>query len=316
MLNDATSRVAEESEGPEEAFRATLAASGLLVPTAARGIAGTSMRFERIVEGLQRRISATGLDPDRPRTRLRFPPVLSRRLIERLKYVAAFPQLVGSIQCFPHTGDYRHVLAATASGGDWSETFENTDLVLTPAACHPVYELVAGRRLGEREVLEYDVMSHCYRNELTSEVTRMRSFRMHELVTIGSASGLAHQEAGLSAAVGLIESLGLDPQVETASDPFFGPGAGVLRARQMSKLTKLELVVEINELPVAVASANSHGDFFAELFGIVIDESGEFAATTCVAFGLERLALALLWRHGVAVESWPDHVLAALDLTS
>jgi seryl-tRNA synthetase len=53
----------------------------------------------------------------------------------------------------------------------------------------------------------------------------------------------------------------------------------------------------------AVASCNYHKDHFGALFDV--RAAGEVAHTACTAFGLERLALAVLHRHGTDAGSWP-----------
>jgi hypothetical protein len=60
----------------------------------------------------------------------------------------------------------------------------------------------------------------------------------------------------------------------------------------------------------AVASANFHKDHFGETFEFTSD--GEVGNTSCMAFGLERIALALINAHGPDSGGWPTGVLAAL----
>ena len=44
------------------------------------------------------------------------------------------------------------------------------------------------------------------------------------------------------------------------------------------------------------------------------DETGATAHTGCVAFGMERLAVALFCIHGLELAHWPSSVRAALAL--
>jgi hypothetical protein len=60
----------------------------------------------------------------------------------------------------------------------------------------------------------------------------------------------------------------------------------------------------------AVASANLHKDHFGGAYGFTSgDEAGH---TSCMAFGLERLALALIEVHGPDPDTWPEAVLSVL----
>jgi hypothetical protein len=41
---------------------------------------------------------------------------------------------------------------------------------------------------------------------------------------------------------------------------------------------------------------------------------GSVAHSACIGFGLERIALALLFKHGIDVDSWPAEIREALSL--
>ena len=43
-------------------------------------------------------------------------------------------------------------------------------------------------------------------------------------------------------------------------------------------------------------------------------KSGEPAHSGCVAFGMDRLAVALFWTHGLDTGRWPASARAALSL--
>jgi hypothetical protein len=60
-------------------------------------------------------------------------------------------------------------------------------------------------------------------------------------------------------------------------------------------------------------SCNYHLSHFGETAGIRTS-GGDVAHSACVAFGMERLALALLWAHGSDPATWPDGVREALAL--
>ncbi len=53
-----------------------------------------------------------------------------------------------------------------------------------------------------------------------------------------------------------------------------------------------------------MSSSNYHLDHFGAGFSITTAE-GETAHSACVGFGVERIALALLYRHGLEPERWP-----------
>jgi seryl-tRNA synthetase len=59
--------------------------------------------------------------------------------------------------------------------------------------------------------------------------------------------------------------------------------------------------------PTACMSFNYHRDHFGIAWGIA-DAAGEPAHTACVAFGMDRLAVAMFHTHGRNVAAWPTAV--------
>src|SRR6201999_2775870 len=77
---------------------------------------------------------------------MRFPPVMSRHQLEKSGYLKSFPNLLGCV-CALHGSEATIRASAESyySGGDWTKGLSAADLVLSPAACYPVYPLVAAR---------------------------------------------------------------------------------------------------------------------------------------------------------------------------
>jgi seryl-tRNA synthetase len=210
---------------------------------------------------------------------------------------------------------HRELLESAQHGGNWSAAFPATAVVLTPAACYPVYPMLADAVLppGGRLI---DVMSYCFRHEPSDDPARMQSFRMHEQVRAGDEeSVLEWRERWVPRAAAFIAALGLDGRVELANDPFFGRGGTLLAVNQREQGLKLEIVVPIasDERPTPIMSLNYHQDHFGTAFGIVAAD-GRPAHTSCVGFGLERIALALFRRHGFDRAAWPEPLRRELGL--
>src|SRR6202158_3977406 len=77
---------------------------------------------------------------------MRFPRVMSRKQLENSGYLKSFPNLLGCV-CALHGSEAAIRSAADSydTGGDWTKSLAAADLVLSPAACYPVYPLVASR---------------------------------------------------------------------------------------------------------------------------------------------------------------------------
>lgn len=290
-----------------------LIAHGMFIPSGVPGLYGRNGAFEAIIDGLESAIKLAGADQDAEI--MRFPPGLNRTAFERSDYMKSFPQFAGTVHCF--CGDergHRDLLRCIDAREDWTAQQEASDVVLTPAACYPVYPVIAARGPVAAGGTIVDVMSYCFRHEPSLEPTRLQMFRMREYVCIGTpAEVMAFRARWLEKGPALIASLQLPNIIDVANDPFFGRTGKVLAHSQRDQELKFELLVPVNSeaLPTACMSFNYHLDHFGRPWNIQATD-GSIAHTACVGFGLERLALALLRNHGLDSAQWPLAVRQAL----
>jgi seryl-tRNA synthetase len=291
-------------------FLQQLFEQGILIESGVPGVYGRSALFEDIIERFDRYVTRVG-KPDEPSV-MRFPPLLNRKHFEASGYLKNMPQLAGTIHSF-EGGQQEHValIQALERGADWGAQQRMTELVLTPAACYPLYPTLAGEQPREGRLV--DVFSYCFRHEPSHDPARMQMFRMREYVRIGQPDDVRSWRAKwLDRGLAMMHALGLEAQIALANDPFFGRSGKLLAASQREQELKYELVVPITsaEQPTALLSFNYHQDLFGGLYDIRIER--EAAHTGCVGFGMERVALALLKTHGLDPQSWPNHVKEAL----
>src|SRR5450755_2943748 len=249
---------------------------------------------------------------------MRFPPVMSRAQLEKSGYLKSFPNLLGCV-CALHGTEASIRTAADRheSGGDWTAALTSSDLVLSPAACYPVYPIVAARggRLPPGGLL-FDIDADVFRHEPSLNLDRLQSFRMREFVRIGSPQAiLEFREAWIARAPVIANDLGLPFTIEVANDPFFGRVGQVMAVSQRQQALKFEMLIPYYESakPTACMSFNYHREHFGQVWGIH-DEKGELAHTSCVAFGIDRLAVALFANHGLDLKKWPAATRQALAL--
>lgn len=287
-----------------------LLAAGLLIDGGAPGVYGRGPVLEDVRLAVDARITRAAASDGAEQ--LRFPPVLPRRYFERSGYLKSFPHLAGSI--FAFHGDEAAAAAqheAATCHEDWSGFQSQTDLVLVPAACYPVYPAVAARGPVPAGGVTMDAGgSYVFRREPSSDPARLQMFHQREMVRIGSSAAVAAWRDGWrERALALLGGLGLDARPEIASDPFFGRAGRMLARSQRQQELKWELALPIaGPEPTAVASFNYHGDHFALAFGLEPADGGEPVHTACLGFGLERITLALLVAHGLDPATWPDEV--------
>jgi len=294
-----------------EEFQRRLLDAGILVGAGVDGLYGRSRDFEAVVTGVINLVDDWGHGLGA--TRLDFPPVVWRGTFERTNYLESFPNLIGSIHVF--TGDDRdhaELLRRLDGNKDWPELLTPADVVMSSAACHSLYPLCTGTLPAEGR--RFTVLGYCFRHEPSIDPARMQSFRMQEVVYVGDpAAALAHRDDGLEYGLTMLERLGLDMEAVAANDPFFGRAGTVLAAGQLQQELKMEGVTPICsvERPTAIMSANYHQDHFGVPFAIETAD-GKVAHSACVAFGIERITLALFHRHGLDLGAWPAHVREAL----
>lgn len=297
----------------QAAFLSELLDHGLLLETGVPGVYGQGADFERAREAFTALVTRAA-EPDRPES-MRFPPMLPRYQIETNGYLASFPHLAGSV--FSFDGSDAEALELEARAGrheDWSGLQSMTELVVLPAACYPVYPEIAKRGSLPAHGVTVDTgSSWVFRNEASGDPARMQIFHMLEFVRIGDPDEVAaFRDDWLQRTSGIFQRVGVTVESELATDPFFGRAGRMLAANQRAQELKFELVAQVGGPdPTAIASFNYHQDHFTLIYGIDL-EGGGVAHTGCVAFGLERITLAMFRANGLDLRRWPVEVCAEL----
>jgi seryl-tRNA synthetase len=289
-------------------------AAALFLPLGVDGVYARSALYEGVIERLAAFISS---QRDARAEVMRFPPVMSRRQLEKSGYLKSFPNLLGCV-CALHGSEAAIRTAADRyeSGGDWTTSLGASDLVLSPAACYPLYPIVASRGRLPHGGLIFDVAADCFRREPSRSLDRLQSFRMREFVRIGPPEEItAFREAWMARARGLADQLALPYTVDVANDPFFGRVGQVMAVSQLQQALKFELLIPYYQgaKPTACMSFNYHREHFGNVWAIQ-DSRSELAHTGCVAFGMDRLAVALFANHGLDLAKWPGSTRRALSM--
>jgi seryl-tRNA synthetase len=289
-------------------------AEALLLPSGIDGVYARTAAFEDVVAGLAALISRQR----EPETEvLRFPPVMSRRQLERSGYLKSFPHFLGCVCCLNGAeSEIRGAVERFEADQDWTPALAAADLVLSPAACYPVCPLVASRGEVPPEGLKFDVAGDCFRREPSKDLDRLQSFRMREYVCVGTPEQVDDfRQRWMNWAPDFAGRLGLACRIEQASDAFFGRGGKLMATSQIEQALKFELLVPVRSAsePTACMSFNNHRDHFGTAWNLR-NAAGQVAHTGCVAFGMDRLALALFATHGIELARWPAAVRKALGV--
>ncbi len=197
---------------------------------------------------------------------LTVPSMIERLILERAGYFESFP-------------------------ASMVEEFQGS--CIPPAACYHCYAKLEHTSL---ETGVWTCITRCRRNEDKVEAGRMQTFTMREIVFIGSAAWVRERrKESIDRILAFAQSLHLIVQFDAATDSFFA--SEVARGRkllQQIKELKFELRVQMDSksAPLAISSFNLHETFFSRRFGFRLAD-GTDAHSGCIAFGLERWALAL-----------------------
>jgi seryl-tRNA synthetase len=283
-------------------LRQDLVEAGLLIGTGVDGVLGRGAVFEQILSRFDTVISRWGAENGAEK--VHFPPVMSRAHLEKNGYLKSFPQLAAALHGF-HCDAHGHV----QDGEDLP-----TGLMMVPAACYPIYPMVADRGKLPAGGTLFDVHSWCFRREPSEDAPRLQSFRMHEYVRMGSPEDvLEFREAWIARAQALYASLQLPFTLDVANDAFFGRTGRILASSQRERNLKFELLVPVTSdtEPTACCSFNYAEDRFTDVWGIGM-ANGDKAYCGCVAFGMERTTLALFRHHGFDPSIWPSAVSSVL----
>lgn len=247
-----------------------------------------------------------------------FPALIGADAMDTCRYLTSFPH---SLCLVAHLREDLDGIEAFAREAHWEgkrlvmppESLDDVKVLLAPSVCFHCYAGLAGTRLDGP--LTVTAIGKCFRYEsgnLTG-LERLWDFTMREVIFVGErAFVLGGRDTSVASVVRLLDRLGLQFTIETASDPFFIDGF----ATQATFQKLFDLKYEIRAaLPyagrtLAVGSFNYHQDFFGRAFGISTAD-GSPAHTGCVGFGLERLALAVVAQHGVNPDGWPEALRVA-----
>jgi seryl-tRNA synthetase len=290
-----------------KAFYDGLVEHGLIIPTAVLGTFGRGKVFEEVVNRFNDLINR--MTKDDGAEVYFFPPVIDRKIMEKVHYLETFPHLCGSVHSFfGNDREAQHLAQCANDGGQWGNLLQQTDVVLSPAACYPVYPTLTGTIPPEGRLVT--VLNWVYRHEPSLEPTRLQSFRMREFIRVGTPDQVVTwRDMWLQKGLDILHGLQLPASSDVASDPFFGRGGKMRSNSQIDQKLKFEVLVPVistTEL-TAVCSFNYHQDHFGSAFDIVTSE-GNTAHTACLGFGMERITMALFKTHGFDPVQWPAKV--------
>ncbi len=246
----------------------------------------------------------------------RFPTLIPARFLDRVNYFHEFPHYLTFATHLREDLDVIEQFAENACCGEHGldappDSFAKIKTLLSPAVCYHLYFALADKPLPGGE-LAATAVGNCFRYESSNLVSleRLWNFTMREVIFVGSQDYvLSQRKLGQERMKAVLEEIGLAYRVESANDPFF---IGDFKQQAMFQ-SAFQLKYEIRarlpfkESTLAVGSYNYHQDFFGRHLKITLPDGGP-AHTGCIAFGLERMAMAFISQYGFDMQRWPEAV--------
>ncbi|WP_445493647.1 hypothetical protein [Photorhabdus sp. SF281] len=208
--------------------------------------------------------------------------LLPRSTLERISFFDKLPS--NPLHVYPHL---THDVISENSGDAW---------VLSPSTCYHTFSHLIDST-HDWELKYFTAKGQCHRYEpVKDEPTRMGNFTMRELILVGVQEKVETQcEIIFGRTVKFLRRLFPSLSVEKASDVFYGEHSKVTRKVQLSMGVKCEVLIPwFDKYNVSVGSRNFHRDLFTTNFNIISRASDCPMHSACIAFGMERLLLALL----------------------
>ena len=220
------------------------------------------------------------------------PPLLPTADLARLDYYDNFPHQ--AVVVTPLDLERRETSPFCCETGCFPcDALQPAALGLPSASCYAVYLHHQGQALPPDTLVT--VVGWCFRKEERYEdLRRQLGFRMREIVALGSKEHVQrHLETFSEKITAFAEALDLPLRKEAACDPFYDKGSSKALLQRLVPV-KHEFLYE----DLAIASVNTHRNFFGDRCSITLADTGGPVFTSCVAFGLERWLSALTRRHG------------------
>ncbi len=220
-------------------------------------------------------------------------------------YISGFPHHALFISLSHQDTDSLKRVAKIKSVKELESAVAPNGVMLAPTVCHHCFEELKNAPIDENIMITSVGKCHRFEGPSAVDLSRTHVFNMREIVLFGSTAWVHKQRIAIKTfSEALFTNWGLAFEVETATDPFFPAGSQKKRNFQAINQTKFEikLVIPHQSASISAVSVNNHMNTLTEAYNITGEQS---VISSCVGFGLERLAYAILSQFGTEASQWP-----------
>lgn len=221
-------------------------------------------------------------------------------------YISGFPHHALFISLSHQDTDSLQRVAKSQSIKELENAVAPNGVMLAPTVCHHCFEELKNAPINENVMITSVGKCHRFEGPSAVDLSRTHVFNMREIVLFGSTAWVHKQRIAIKTySEALFSKWGLAFEVETATDPFFPAGSQKKRNFQAMNQTKFEikLVIPHQSASISAVSVNNHMNTLTDAYNITGEQN---VISSCVGFGLERLAFAILSQFGIDPGQWPN----------
>jgi seryl-tRNA synthetase len=248
-----------------------------------------------------------------------FPTLIGADVMDRCRYLSSFPQ---SLSLVSHLREDLSAIQDFAKNAHWDgekltvnrDQLANVETLLSSAVCYHYYAALRDTKMAASTMTAASGKCFRYESGNLGGLERLWDFTMRELILVGPREFvLSQRERAIGEVSTMLDGWGLKYEIRSATDPFFIDDFATQATFQLAFDLKFEVraALPYKNSTLAAGSFNHHQDFFGRSFNITATD-GQPAHTGCIAFGLERLALAFVAQHGFDTSTWPRAVASAV----
>jgi seryl-tRNA synthetase len=229
-------------------------------------------------------------------------------------YVSGFPHHALFISMAHQDSETLKKVAETKAFPDLNDVVTPNGLMLAPTVCHHCFEELKNTDIKENLMITSLGKCHRFEGPSAQDLSRTHIFNMREIVLFGRPSWVHKTRLAIKTfSEEVFNNWQLAYAVETATDPFFPAGSQKKRHFQAMNQTKFEikLTLPFKSQGISAVSVNNHMSTLTDSYAIT-GEKG--LISSCVGFGLERLAFAILSQFGLDRSAWPSSLKNDLRL--
>jgi hypothetical protein len=214
--------------------------------------------------------------------------------------------------------DFSKLVTNETPGSNLSSYLKQPQSTCRSAVCLNCYPTLRNKTLGANENLCFTTEGRVFRHEYkkVTSLERLYEFSVRDIIYVGTKEYVKKSIKECERwYIDFLTKFKLNSCIKSASDPFFLDNSRALQFFQVAEDSKYEIRVlnPFTNNQISIGSLNFHGNHFSKAYNIK-NSDGEFSATGCVGFGLERTVFTVLAQYGTKYKEWPAELIEFFNM--